>query len=70
MLRADSGHETLEIMENWRIDLVDLWNDGAIVGTFASPAEAYGAIRKLGRETRDGQWRYTLGPVLDAAGVR
>jgi hypothetical protein len=57
-------------MEDWRIDLVDQWNDGAIVGTFASPAEAYGAIRKLGRETRDGQWRYTLGPVLDAAGVR
>ena len=39
-------------MENWRIDLVDLWNDGAIVGTFATPAEAYEAIRKLGHETR------------------
>ena len=51
-------------MENWRIDLVDQWNDGAIVGTFATPAEAYEAIRKLGQETRDGQWRYTLAPVL------
>ena len=57
-------------MENWRIDLVDQWNDGAIVGTFATPAEAYEAIRKLGQETRGGQWRYTLAPVLDPAGAR
>jgi hypothetical protein len=42
-------------MENWRVDLVDQWNDGAIVGTFATPAEAYEAIRKLGQETRDRQ---------------
>jgi len=48
MLRADRPHETLEVMENWRIDLVDQWNDGAIVGTFATPADAYEAIRKLG----------------------
>ena len=60
MLRADSGHETLQIMENWRIDLVDQSNDGAIVGTFATPSDAYDAIRKLGQETRDGQWRYAL----------
>jgi hypothetical protein len=57
-------------MENWRIDLVDQWNDGAIVGTFATPAEAYEAIRKLGQETRGGQWRYSLAPVLDPAGAR
>jgi hypothetical protein len=57
-------------MESWRIDLVDQWNDGAIVGTFATPAEAYEAIRKLGQETRDRQWRYTLAPVLDPAGGR
>ena len=57
-------------MENWRIDLVDQWNDGAIVGTFATPAEAYEAIGKLGQETRDGQWRYTLAPVLDPVGAR
>ena len=57
-------------MEDWRIDLVDQWNDGAIVGTFATPAEAYEAIRKLGQETRDRQWRYTLAPVLDPAGGR
>ena len=57
-------------MENWRIDLADQWNDGAIVGTFATLAEAYEAIRKLGQETRDGQWRYGLAPVLDPAGAR
>jgi len=51
-------------MENWRIDLADQWADGAIVGTFATPAEAYEAIRKLGQETRGGQWRYTLALVL------
>ena len=50
-------------MKKWCVDVVDQWNDGAIVGTFASPTEAYGAIRKLGQETRDGQWRYTLAPA-------
>jgi hypothetical protein len=54
------------------VDVVDQWNDGAIVGTFATPTEAYDAIRKLGQETRDGQWRYTLAParrpLLDPAG--
>lgn len=59
-------------MKKWCVDVVDQWNDGAIVGTFATPTEAYGAIRKLGQETRDGQWRYTLAPArrrpLDPAG--
>ena len=57
-------------MEDWRIDLVDQWNDGAIVGTFATPSDAYEAIRKLGQETRDGQWRYALAPTVDPAGAR
>ena len=59
-------------MKKWCVDVVDQWNDGAIVGTFATPTDAYGAIRKLGQETRDGQWRYTLAPArrppLDPAG--
>jgi hypothetical protein len=53
-------------MKKWCVDVVDQWNDGAIVGTFATPTEAYGAIRKLGQETRDGQWRYTLAPARRA----
>ena len=59
-------------MKAWRVDVVDQWNDGAIVGTFATAADAYEAIRKLGQETRNGQWRYTLAPAsrpLDPAGA-
>jgi hypothetical protein len=59
-------------MKKWCVDVVDQWNDGAIVGTFATPTEAYDAIRKLGQETCDGQWRYALAParrpLLDPAG--
>jgi hypothetical protein len=50
-------------MKKWCVDVVDQWNEGTIVGTFATPTEAYDAIRKLGQETRDGQWRYTLAPA-------
>ena len=39
-------------MKKWCVDVVDQWNDGAIVGTFATPTDAYGAIRKLGQENR------------------
>jgi hypothetical protein len=34
-----------------------------MTATFTTPAEPYEAIRKLGQETRDGQWRYTLAPA-------
>jgi hypothetical protein len=59
------------LMKKSHVDVIDQWNDGEIVGTFTTPAEAYEAIRKLGQETRDGRWRYTLAPashpLLDAA---
>ena len=45
------------------VDVIDQWNDGAVIATFTTPAEAYEAIRKLGQETRDGRWRYTLAPA-------
>ena len=50
-------------MKKSYVDVIDQWNDGEIVATFATPAEAYEAIRKLGQETRDGRWRYTLAPT-------
>ena len=51
-----------EPMKKSHVDVIDQWNDGAIVATCATLAGAYEAIRKLGQETRDGQWRYTLAP--------
>jgi hypothetical protein len=53
-------------MKKSHVDVIDQWNDGAIVATFMTPAEAYEAIRKLGQDTRDGQWRYTLAPARRA----
>jgi hypothetical protein len=50
-------------MKKSHVDVIDQWNDGAIVATFVTRAQAYEAIRKLGQETRDGQWRYTLAPA-------
>jgi hypothetical protein len=52
-----------KLMKKSHVDVIDQWNDGEIVATFATPAEAYEAIRKLGQETRDGRWRYTLAPA-------
>jgi hypothetical protein len=60
-------------MKTSHVDVIDQWNDGAVIGTFTTPAEAYETIRKLGQETRDGQWRYTLAPakrpLLDPADI-
>ena len=50
-------------MKKSHVDVIDQWNDGTIVATCATLAGAYEAIRKLGQETRDGQWRYTLAPA-------
>jgi hypothetical protein len=50
-------------MKKTHVDVIDQWNDGTIVATFTSPAEAYEAIRKLGQDTRDGRWRYILAPA-------
>jgi hypothetical protein len=50
-------------MKKSHVDVIDQWNDGAVIATFTTPAEAYEAIRKLGQETRDGRWRYTLAPA-------
>ena len=50
-------------MKKWSVAVVDQWNDGAIVGTFATLTEAYEAIRHLGQDTCEGQWRYTLAPA-------
>jgi hypothetical protein len=52
-----------KLMKKSHVDVIDQWNNGEIVATFTTPAEAYEAIRKLGQETRDGQWRYTLAPA-------
>jgi hypothetical protein len=52
-----------EPMKKSHVDVIDQWNDGAIVATCATLADAYEAIRTLGQETRDGQWRYTLAPA-------
>lgn len=52
-----------KLMKKSHVDVIDQWNDGEIVATFKTPAEAYEAIRKLGQETRDGRWRYTLAPA-------
>jgi hypothetical protein len=52
-----------KLMKKSHVAVIDQWNDGEIVATFATPAEAYEAIRKLGQETRDGRWRYTLAPA-------
>jgi hypothetical protein len=57
-----------KLMKKSHVDVIDQWNDGEIVATFTTPAEAYEAIRKLGQETRDGQWRYTLAPASRPAG--
>jgi hypothetical protein len=60
-------------MKKWGVAVVDQWNDGAIVGTFATLTEAYEAIRQLGQDTCDGQWRYTFAPsrrpLLDPTGA-
>jgi hypothetical protein len=52
-----------KLMKKSHVDVIDQWNHGEIVATFTTRAEAYEAIRKLGQETRDGQWRYTLAPA-------
>lgn len=52
-----------KLMKKSHVDVIDQWNDGEIVATFTTPAEAYEAIRKLGQEARDGRWRYTLAPA-------